>query len=224
MGITIEKYKAHSSYEKHANKSDNFSTDAAGRLIPHKGEVFETMPLGELAVIAYVNLGKIYQQNPYTTPGMRWEVGFSASRVSFFSPDTDLVLGGMTERAGSATLGFFYYHDLRSLSLGSAREEAGPYISMVFAIQQNHLAQIPVGVRVHGDIQALVAFGTMLSARLCEEYISLSATLGYDTHELEGFFNEVNNFDFIHGEQTDLFISAKANTLKVTRYRPKLFS
>lgn len=224
MGIVIEKYKAGNAYSRHSSQSDNFKTDATGRLLAHPGEVFEIMPLGSLTVIAFVNVGKTYQQNPYTTPGMRWEVGFSAERVSFYSPDTDLVLGGIAERPGAMTMGFYYYHELRSLSLGSMREASGPYVSMVFSIQATPFSPILVGVRVHGTQHHLGIFATMLAARLIESYSQMSSKLSLDTRELERFFEEISGFDYNLGNQTDLFISATENTLHVTRDRPQQFS
>ncbi len=221
MGIVIDTLRGGIEHSKHAHSADNFITDAAGRLIPHQGETFEVMPYGSLAVVAYVNAGKSYQQNPYTVKGMRWEIGFSKSRVFFYSPDTSLLFGGIAERPGHATLGFYYYSDLRSLSLGSAREQGGPYVSMVFVVQVNPYAQIPVGVRVHGTPQNLHAFATMLAARLVENYGQVGSILDLDMSQLSSFFCDVNSFDYHTGAQTDLFISAASNTLCVTRSRPQ---
>lgn len=224
MGIVIEKYKVDTAYERHPSHHDNFKTDATGRLLPFPGEFFEIMPLGSLTVIAFVNVGKSYQQNPYTTPGMRWEVGFSAERVSFYSPDTDLVLGGIAERPGLMTMGFYYYHELRSLSLGSMREASGPYVSMVFSIQATPFSPVSVGVRVHGTPQNLGIFATMLAARLIESYSQMSSQLALDTRDLARFFDEISGFDYNLGKQTDLFISATQNTLHVTRDQPQHFN
>lgn len=222
MGIVIDKYKTEHTYDKHANISDNFSTDKDGRLIPQAGESFEIMPLGSLEVIAYVNVGKLYQQNPYTSPGMRWEVSFSENRVSFYSPDTDLALSGIAERSDAVTMGFYYYSELRSLSLGSMREPGGAYVSMVFSIQAHSFAQIPVGVRVQGSPQNLTAFATILAARLLKSYEQLGQALALDLRELGSFFEEASGFNYHMGEQTDLFISAEGNTMHITRTRPRL--
>lgn len=220
MGIVIDKYKASHTYDRQPSAADNFATDAQTRLVPAEGEQFEIMPLGSLGVVAYVNVGDTYRQNPYTTPGMRWEVGFSEKRVSFYSPDTDLVIGGIAERAGTATMGFYYYNDLRSLSLGSAREEGGPYVSMVFVVQNNSFAQIPVGVRVHGTPVYLHAFATMLAARFIESYKQLSGLVNLNMSDVGGFFGGVDGFSYEYGQQTDYFINAEDNTLRIQKNTP----
>lgn len=222
MGIVIDTYKSERIYDKHPNAADDFETSASGRLVPLNGEHFERMPLGNLGVLAYLIIGSAYQQNPYTTQNMSWEVGFSQSRVSFFSPDTDLVLGGVARRPGQATMGFYYYNELRSLSLGSAREQGGPYVSMVFVIQVNPYSQIPLGVRVHGTAHNLQAFATLLAARTLEHYGHLSSVLQLDTHELEAFFVTVEGFDYQAGLQTDLFINADKNSLRIVCNQPQL--
>lgn len=220
MGIVIDKYKASHTYNQQAIAADNFATDANTRLIPAPGETFEIMPIGNVGIIAYVNVGNTYRQNPYTTPGMRWEVGFSEKRVSFYSPDTDLVVGGIAERPGIATLGFYHYHELRSLSLGSSLEEGGPYVSMVFVVQNNLMSQIPVGVRVHGYPAGLHAFATVLAARFIESYQQLSPVLDINMSDVGGFFGGIDGYNYETGQQTDFFISAEANTLRIKRSTP----
>ena len=220
MGIIIEKYAANKSYDKQFNSMDHFATDADGRLVPKEGETFEIMPLESLSIAAFICVKNYYQPNPFTSPEMRWEVGFSQSRVSFFTPDSRTVLGKTVTEAGKATLGFFYYSDLRSVSLGAANEPGGPYVSMVFTIQTTPLVQVPSGVRVHGSIQNLQAFVTMLTARLLESYCEMSAQLSLDIRELGDFFAEASAFNFMQGAQTDYFINAEKNAVRVTKQQP----
>lgn len=220
MGIIIEKFATGREHKHHTVDTDHFSLDASGRLVPRQGEVFETMPLGSLFVVAFTSAGNLYQQNPHTADKMRWEVGFSQSRVSFFSPDVSSMFGGVATKSNEVTQGFYDYTDLRSISLGSANEPGGPYVSMVFAIRTIRIGQIPTGVRVHGSTENLHAFATMLSARMLESYKKMDSLVGLDTKELEQFFVEVNGFDFYQGEQTDYFISAEKNVIHITQQRP----
>ena len=220
MGIIIEKYSTEREYKQRHFESDHFSLDASGRLVPRPGEVFETMPLGSLFVVAFASAGNLYQQNPHTVDKMRWEVGFSQSRVSFFSPDVSGLFGGVTTRPKEVTQGFYEFTDLRSISLGSVKERGGPYVSMVFAVRTIQIGQIPTGVRVHGTSENLHVFATMLSARVLESYKRMDALTGLDVRELEQFFIELNGYDFFTGEQTDYFLSAQKNVMRVSQQRP----
>lgn len=217
MGIIIEVRKADEEYGRHASAADDFATDEAGRLVPHHNEAFEFMPPGSLGMLSYTASENIYQQNPFTEEGMRWEIGFSQERISFFSPDSNLLPEGIAERDGQATLGFFHYSDFRSLALGSAREFDGPYVSMAFVVLAAPQTQIPVGVRVHGATDVLYTFATMLSDRLVMYYENMSKILDLDTRELKGFVKEAGKFDYLKGVQTDLYILADSNRLRVIR-------
>ena len=217
MGTIIERCKTNTVYKGRADAADDFATDVTGRLIPCEGEVFEIMPLGSLDLLSFINIGSSYQRNPDTIEGMRWEVGFSKGRVSFFSPDCSKHYSNAAKRASRATLGFYYYHELRSLSLGSVASEGGPYVSMVFVIKVNWFSQIPMGVRVHGTPEVLHAFVTLLAARLIERYDCICSDYGVDARALGVFFEEANAFDFEVGLQTDLFISAQGNTVRVSK-------
>ncbi|MDR2672193.1 MAG: hypothetical protein LBC35_02645 [Coriobacteriales bacterium] len=213
MGIAIAKFKFDSTSSGHVSVKDDFATDANGRLLPAAHETFEYMPLGSLDVLAFTSIGSRYNQNPYTMPGMRWETGFSDDRVVFFSPQTNAILGGIKERSGQSTMGFYYYNELRSLSLAAARDVGGPYASMVFIIQATKVAVLPIGVRVHGTATNLRAFTTMLVARFTACFERLRATIGLDTGAIEPLFEQVNGFDFGNGIQTDFFITATENTM-----------
>jgi len=216
MGILIEKYKPGTTYKGRAHAADGFTTDTTGHLIPLEGEVFETLPLGSLNLIAFVSLGSSYQRNPDTTDDMLWEIGFSDRRVSFFSPNCAKQSNSSSRKAGNVTLGFYYYNELRSLSLGSIASEGGPYVSMVFVIKLNWFSQIPLGVRVHGAPEVLRVFALMLGSRLIKSYDLVCSSLGVDARELGDFFEEINTFNFSTGRQTDLFINAQGNTVRVT--------
>lgn len=220
MGIVIDTHKTDHTYSYNPREADNFITDSEGRISLRPGELLETMPLGSLGVIAYINVGNAYKQNPYTTKNMRWEVSFSESRVIFFSPDTDFAFGGVAERQGNVTLGFYDYSELRSLSLGSAREQNGPYVSLVFNIQDSPVSQIPVGVRMTGSPQNLGVFATMLVARLIESYERLNLKLSVDTSGLRQLFEGVSSYDYSLGEQIDFFIGAKENSLCISQNIP----
>jgi len=217
MGVMIERCKTNSAYRGRTHAADAFATDGTGRLVPHRGEVFETMPLGSLDLLAFVNMGSAYQRNPETAEGMQWEIGFSDKRVSFFSPDCAKHFNNAAKNANHVTLGFYYYHELRSLSLASAKSEGGPYVSMVYTSKFNWLAQIPMGVRLHGKPEPLRIFATALVARLLEHYDQICSSLGVDARELKTLLDEVNAFDFDTGTQTDLFLSAKGNMVHVTK-------
>ena len=175
------------------------------------------MPLGSLDLLSFINVGSSYQRNPETAEGMQWEIGFSDRRVSFFSPDCSKHFSNEAKKASHVTLGFYYYHELRSISLASTQSEGGPYVSLVFTTKLNWLSQIPMGVRVHGSAEALRVFSTALVARLLEHYDEICSTLGVDGRELKTLLNEVNNFDFGMSLQTDLFINAQGNTVLVSK-------
>lgn len=221
MGIAIEKYKTQCGYGGHPSAADDFTTRPDGRIVAAQGEVFESMPLGSLGVVAFASLGNSYRQNPYTAENMRWEIGFSASRISFFSPDTSALIGGMAERPSQVTLGFYYYNELRSLSLGTVRDPGGPYVSMVFVIQATPTVSMPVGVRVHGTPENVHVFATMLAARFVEHYTLLSSGLQIDTSALGRFFEDINSFNYYTGMQTDCFITAAGNRLDIRKNTPQ---
>ncbi|MDR1089339.1 MAG: hypothetical protein LBL23_08750 [Coriobacteriales bacterium] len=215
MGIVIESRKANREYGNHAAQADDFATDAAGHLLPHEGESFETMPLGSVELTAYLAVGKAYRQNPYTFEGMRWEIGFSPSRVCFYSPDTNTILGGVAERADIATMGFYYYTELRSLSLGNVSEPGGAYVSLLFHIWATAKVSMQIGVRVYGEPAQLHVFATLFIARLVEGYAALGPGLGFDSGEAERLFTIVNGFNYESGAQTDLFLVAEENRLRL---------
>ncbi|MDR1358919.1 MAG: hypothetical protein LBJ48_06160 [Coriobacteriales bacterium] len=220
MGIVINTCKAGAEYARHAHAADNFATDASGRLVPHSNEYFDVMGLGSLDVIAYLDVAGIYRQNPHTMPGMRWEVGFSDGRVSFYSPDTNALFGGLAERPGRSTMGFYYYTELRSLSLASLKDPGGPYVSLVFAIWATAASPIHIGVRVHGAPASLHAFATLLVARCIEGFAALSPALVFDSSDAQRLFETVNGFDYATGIQTDLFLVARENRLSTIVYTP----
>ena len=217
MGTIIERCKFSAVYKGRAHEADGFATDNTGRLIPQEGESFETMPLGCLDLVSFVNIGSSYRRNPETTEGMKWEIGFSEKRISFFSPDNSKQSSRSSKKTSHATLGFYFYHELRSLSLASAESKGGPYVSMVFVIKVNRFSQIPMGVRVHGTPEVLHIFATALVARLMEHYDQICSCLGVDARELKTLFGEVEAFDFQSGIQTDLFISAMNDTVRVSK-------
>lgn len=217
MGIIIERCKTNASYKGRSHKADAYATDATGRLVPHAGEIFETMPLGCLDLLSFITVGSANQRNPETVEGMQWEIGFSDKRVSFFSPDSAKLLKSSAKRARHATLGFYYYHELRSLSLGSNRNEDGPFVSLIFVIRFNWFSQIPMRVRVTGPLETLRIFATALTARLLEYYDELGSRLGVEARELKILFEEVTTFDFLSSVQTDLFINAQENSVRVSR-------
>ena len=211
MGIIIDKCKTDHVYGKQPGAGDGYVTDETGRLVPERGEVFEVMPLGSLVLLAYLNMANSYRQIPYIAQGMRWETGFSQTRLYFFSPDTNQLLGGIADRGGTATLGFYYYEDLCSLSLGSAFAIGGPYVSMVFSVQGNIKSQMLLGIRVHATPQHLHAFATMLAARVVESSRQ-SGTINGSTESILGsFFEAVNSYDYHTGAQTDLFLDNLQN-------------
>ena len=215
MGIAIAKFKHYSQNHGHVSQGDDFATDMAGRLLPAAGESFETMPLGSLAVLAFSRIGQRYNQNPYAAPAMPWEIGFSQRRLSFFSPQTNALFGGVKQRPGQSTLGFNYYNELRSLSLVAAENPGGPYVSTVFVIQATAHMNLPLGVRLHGALTNLRAFSTMLAARFLECYAQLSAQLGLNISALSELFERVDAFDFEHDDQVDLFVVAEGNSLSI---------
>lgn len=223
MGVVIDICKVNTEYSKHAYSTDDFATDATGRLVARPGETFETMPLGTLEVLAYIGVDNEYRQNPYTVKGMRWEVSFSDNRVVFYSPDTGKLMNGLTKRLRRAALGFCSYGELHSLSLGSAVEQEDPYVSTVFVAQVTPAARIPLGVRVHGAPAQLHAFATMLVSRTIQSYTNLSSRgiiAGLDLVESEKLLTCVNTFNYATGAQTDIFITAEDNRLGVTIRRP----
>jgi len=217
MGVIIERCRTNAAYKGRTHAADSFATDATGRLVAQEGESFETMPLGSLDLLSFINVGSSYQRNPETAAGMQWEIGFSDRRVSFFSPDSSKQFKNAAKQASHVTLGFYYYHELRSISLASAQSEGGPYVSMVFTTRLNWIAQIPMGVRVHGSPEALRIFATALVARLLEHYDQICSTLGVDGRELKTLLDEVNAFDFDMSVQTDLFINAQGNNVLVSK-------
>ncbi|MCL2807295.1 MAG: hypothetical protein FWD27_03905 [Coriobacteriia bacterium] len=217
MGTLIERRKVATAYKGRTHAADGFATDATGRLTPHAGEAFEILPLGCLDLYAFISMGSTYQRNPSTAEGMRWEIGFSDKRVSFFSPDCAKQYSSAAKQASYATSGFYYYPELRSLSLGSLRSEGGSYVSMVFVIKNSRLGQLPMGVRVHGVPGSLHAFVMMLVTRLMQNYDHISSRLGVDARELASLFTEVQGYDFETGSQTDLFINAQGNAVRVVK-------
>ena len=220
MGLIIDTWKMGTEYDKNANSVEDFATDETGRLVPRSGEVFEIMPLGSLDVLAFVRVKDTFHQNNHTRLGMQWEIGFSEERISFFSPDTTTPLGGFSKRQGHVTMGFNYFNELRSISLGSAQEEGGPYISLVFMVDASHQAQVPVGVRMHGQPQNLHIFATVFAAHVVKAYSLMAAELNVDISDLNTFFDCVNGYDYAQGRQTDLYISATQNKLEVSEDWP----
>lgn len=215
MGIAIARFKTNSHHDGHANAADDFATGADGRLLPLPQESFELMPLGSLDVLSFSIIGQRYSQNPSTVLGMLWEVGFSKQRLSFFSPETTALLSGVRRRPRQSTLGFYYYNELRSLSLGSIKEPGGAYVSMIFAIQATADVVVPLGVRVHGQPGKLKAFATLLTARCTQYYDRLRARLKLDLSALGQLFEVACAFDFLTSAQVDLFITAAKNTINV---------